>query len=868
TAVRLPSVTTDRYGMFTLPYTFSKTQALGYYNVAATGPNGNVITGDLRVAEFKPPNFKLDLSLSAPSAIAGGSVLATANAAYLFGAPLQGGKAHAYVTRSLAQVAPAGWDDFSFGRQWFWPEQPPEIPSDVVQRDLPLDAAGQAQLGVTVPAAGTELPAPMTYRVDVDATDVSNLSVSGSQSFLALPADGVIGLASDTVGAAKVAMPVRVIVTDAQGKAIPGRGVHLNLDKMTYTSATQAEEGGENAEQSVRYDSVGTADVTSSAQAVTATLVPPEAGSYRVRATFSGSSEVAAATDIQVFAYGPNAADFGQTDKTSVRITLDKKKYRVGDLATALVGSPFDHSDVYLSVIRNGVIYKTVLHDTAGAPHVSFRVTPDMVPNAALEAVVVRRGPKLASVKPGSLDSLSRVGIAGFDIDMSDRYLRVGIVPQKTRLAPGATQQLQFTLRDTRGRGLRGKIVAMAVNEAVLQLSGYRLPDLVQTIFADQPISTRFADNRENVTLRTAQAPVEKGFGFGGGFLEGAAGTRVRTNFLPLAYYGAITTDASGNASASFAVPDDLTTWRVMAVAIAQDDAHFGTADATFVSTLPLMANPLLPQFARPGDEMDVGASVMNQTGAAGALDVRGTLAGALRFANGLAVQQTRTQAPGIAAYRFPVTVGTPAPSTVAFRAGLGSASDAFSVPFEVTDRNVTESVIESGATSRTADIPIAFDRPGTLSVTVANSVVPQFAVPAARALQNEGVGISDEYASRIVIAASLRSLEAAYHLRFDVDAAKLAQTNVRDLVALQRGDGGFTTFAGGRQSDAFGSAFALEALAYAAADGVTVDSSVLASAKRFAADALANPSRFTWCNTALCKAQMRFSMLWSLAAA
>jgi hypothetical protein len=337
---------------------------------------------------------------------------------------------------------------------------------------------------------------------------------------------------------------------------------------------------------------------------------------------------------------------------------------------------------------------------------------------------------------------------------------------------------------------------------------------------------------------------------------------------LPLAYYGAITTDASGNASASFAVPDDLTTWRVMAVAIAQDDAHFGTADATFVSTLPLMANPLLPQFARPGDEMDVGASVMNQTGAAGALDVRGTLAGALRFANGLAVQQTRTQAPGIAAYRFPVTVGTPAPSTVAFRAGLGSASDAFSVPFEVTDRNVTESVIESGATSRTADIPIAFDRPGTLSVTVANSVVPQFAVPAARALQNEGVGISDEYASRIVIAASLRSLEAAYHLRFDVDAAKLAQTNVRDLVALQRGDGGFTTFAGGRQSDAFGSAFALEALAYAAADGVTVDSSVLASAKRFAADALANPSRFTWCNTALCKAQMRFSMLWSLAAA
>ena len=41
------------------PIAFSKQQALGYYTIDAKGPNGNDVSGSLRVAEFKPPNFKL-----------------------------------------------------------------------------------------------------------------------------------------------------------------------------------------------------------------------------------------------------------------------------------------------------------------------------------------------------------------------------------------------------------------------------------------------------------------------------------------------------------------------------------------------------------------------------------------------------------------------------------------------------------------------------------------------------------------------------------------------------------------------------------------------------------------------------------------
>src|SRR6202034_704169 len=187
------------------------------------------------------------------SAVAGSSIGANVSANYLFGAPLQGGTAHAYVTRDVATVQPTGWDDFWFGPQWFYPEQTPSFTTDVLQRDLTLDAKGMTSLDVAVAA---DLPFPMTYTVDMETSDVSNLSVSDSQTFLALPSDAAIGLASETVGKAGTPMPVRVVVTDAGGKAIAGRSVHLELQKMTYTSATQEEEGGENAQQSIKYQTV------------------------------------------------------------------------------------------------------------------------------------------------------------------------------------------------------------------------------------------------------------------------------------------------------------------------------------------------------------------------------------------------------------------------------------------------------------------------------------------------------------------------------------------------------------------------------------------------------------------------------------
>ncbi|MBV8196775.1 MAG: Ig-like domain-containing protein [Candidatus Eremiobacteraeota bacterium] len=866
----LGQVQTDALGVFSMPITFAKQQPLGYYTVDAKGANGNDISGSLRVAEFKPPNFKLTLTLGAKSATAGSSVHASAAAAYLFGAPLEGGSAHAYVTRDLAMLQPKGWDEFSFGPQWFWPEETPSFDTDVLQRDLPLDKSGNAALDVTVPR---DLPFPMTYRVDMETTDVSNLSVADSATFLALPADAIIGLASDTVGSAGKPMPIRAIVTDADGKPIAGRAVHLELQKMTYTSATEEVEGGESAQQAIKYDTVASADITSGDKPVTAALTPSDVGPYRVRASFDSAQNdkdgrgSASATDVQVFAFGTGEADWGLADSNAVAVKLDKKQYSIGDTASALVASPYDRADVYLAVVRGDVIYRTTLHDVHDAVHVNFKVTPEMLPNAALEAVVVRRGPHGAK----GPDTLALTGMAGFTVDVASRYLKLGITARNATVTPGGTQHLDFSVTSKNGAPATGDVVAMVVNDAILQLSGYRLPDLVQTVFAAQPIATIFADNRENVTLKTQTPPLEKGYGYGGGFLAGAAGTRVRTKFRPLAYYRVLKTDARGRAGADFTMPDDLTTWRVMAVALAQDRGHFATADSTFVSSQPLIANPLLPQFARPGDRFDLGVSIANQTGAGGVLDLVLELTGALAFAQGDPQKQRATEnaVAGMQAYRFPVNVGTPGPTKVQAEAALGTQRDAFKVPFAPSDRGATDSVIESGVTRNEASIPVALGSGGSLQVTLANSVVPQFVVPSERAMMSEGLPFADDAASRLVIASALADLRGPYRLTLAFDPTGAIGTNLERLRGLQRGDGGFGVFADASESDPFTTASALEALTFARKLGVAIDPTTVGKASDFMAQVLANPGRFKWCSTdQLCKARLRFEALWSLAAA
>ncbi|MEX1365527.1 MAG: alpha-2-macroglobulin family protein, partial [Nannocystaceae bacterium] len=103
----------------------------------------------------------------------------------------------------------------------------------------------------------------------------------------------------------------------------------------------------------------------------------------------------------------------------------------------------------------------------------------------------------------------------------------------------------------------------------------------------------------------------------------------LREVFATTAFFDAeVMTDAAGRATVEIPMPENLTSFRVMAVAVdtAQVD-RFGSGDTTVRVRKPLMLRPSLPRFANFGDRFEASVMVDNQTGADQAVMVgtRGT---------------------------------------------------------------------------------------------------------------------------------------------------------------------------------------------------------------------------------------------------
>src|SRR5919205_203680 len=74
-------------------------------------------------------------------------------------------------------------------------------------------------------------------------------------------------------------------------------------------------------------------------------------------------------------------------------------------------------------------------------------------------------------------------------------------------------------------------------------------------------------------------------------------------------------------ARAKVKLPDNLTRYRIMAVAVA-GGRQFGGGEATITARLPLMARPSAPRFLNFGDKFELPVVIQNQTDEAMTVDV------------------------------------------------------------------------------------------------------------------------------------------------------------------------------------------------------------------------------------------------------
>ncbi|HEX2450928.1 MAG TPA: alpha-2-macroglobulin family protein, partial [Gemmatimonadales bacterium] len=514
---------------------------------------------------------------------------------------------------------------------WWWDEaNGEESPTQVTAtgRDT-LDARGH--LALRLPLAPTRKGRSGTATFEATVKDVNRQTVSASASVVVHPAAFYLGVKPEGdqyFWSADSAVGLGVIALRPDGRRETGVKVGGTIVRREWHSLHRERDGyGEVTGEWVS-DTVGRCDLVTASEPVRCGFTPRAGGTYIVTFRASDSAGRSAVTSLVRWATGKDWVPWNDASQFKMDVIADRASYAVGDTATVLFASPFTDAEAWITIEREGLIQQRRLRITSGTTTLKLPITEALSPNAFV-SIVVARG---RSAKPGRVDDSGRptirVGYAELRVTPERKRLTVAVEPLRAEWRPGDTAEVRLAVRDSvRNRGLRSEVTLWAVDAGVLALTGYRTPDPLDLIYRPRGLGLRLASNLTSVAAQIPEGQKGKREAGGGGGLDAA--DVLRSRFQTTAFFlGSVVTDTAGRAVARAKLPDNLTTFRLMAVAVTAGD-RYGSGESSLLVTRPLVARPALPRFLRQGDRFAAGVVVNRRSGAADRATVTAQATGA-----------------------------------------------------------------------------------------------------------------------------------------------------------------------------------------------------------------------------------------------
>ncbi|MFA5936046.1 MAG: alpha-2-macroglobulin family protein [Patescibacteria group bacterium] len=301
--------------------------------------------------------------------------------------------------------------------------------------------------------------------------------------------------------------------------------------------------------------------------------------SYRLVVT---ATDDTGATDSHVTTFAKGWVDQGYDDRSIRLAPTAQEDNRPGYAVDEEVSVSFfkqgqklpdaDHPS-FLFVEASRGIRNASVTNKAGY---SFRFREDLVPNMTLYGIVF--GP---------------TGFVQTDywatLDESSRKLKVIVTPDQASYAPGAKVTAAVDVRLQDGTPVSNARVSLAaVDEALLAAASGD--------FMESPLGTLYQGVSNGILLtRSSHDALSEKAGNGGAEFGGGGAEPIRRNFKDTAAFDVLTTDRDGRAVMSFTAPDNITTWRLTAVAMT-GDLKAGAAKGKAVVTKPVFVDAVIPQ--------------------------------------------------------------------------------------------------------------------------------------------------------------------------------------------------------------------------------------------------------------------------------
>src|SRR5690554_2598401 len=856
--IAMQSVALSPLGGFSLGVKLPESAALGTYSIKATPIFDDAAKsrmpaledleagdgGSFRVEAYRTPEFEVRVEPASSDVMVGSSTAVGINGRYLFGAPMRGSQTTWTAERRQRTFKSRDFPKFSFQpdspNHWYYDASPSRNLGNGAGE---LSDDGLLKIDLKIPK-DKDFQGAQSVEIEANITDTSRQEISGRATIMVHPGEYYVGVHQpEYLVKSDATIHPQAVATDHQGRAVAGKKITLRVLRREWKTKRKKNTSGSYSWVTTHEDTpVGSCNVTSQLTPVSCDFALDGSGSYRVLAESSDPAGNKLVGTDSFYAWGGKSYTWDRDDSNRIDLVADAEKYKVGEVARILVKSPFERAHALVTVEQNSVQSQFTTELIGTSATVEIPITDAMKPNAFVSVSLIRGRITAPSDATSNTEDATRdpgrpafkIGYVELKLDHSDKILDVAIAPERATYRPGEQVRATIKLRDHLGAPSSGEVTFMAVEQGVLSLTGYQTPAPGDYFYATRPLGVSNRDTRLMLSTRADLLAEEAGMKSSTGGSGSGVATNYRTDFAAAATFKAsVDVDESGEANVTFALPDNLTAYRLMAVAVGSEN-RFGSADTRIMVNKPLMVRPSLPRFAATGDTFEARAVIQAMDDFEGKVDVHIAIDGALTL-TGEDRKTITLKAGANQEVAFPVRAGLPGEAKIRFVAtGVEhpAGNDSVEITLPIKYPAAQDTYIQTGTLAldaswakpkmqRRIELPDTIRKDvGGLEITLASWRIAEL-LPGLDYLVEYPYGCAEQVTSRVLGLIAMRDVAAGLELPglSAADIETRARAGIQRVLAQQTRDGGIAYWAGQSRAHDWASAYAALSVVRARAD-------------------------------------------------
>ena len=798
------------------------------------------------VRDFQPPAFEVTLDhppVFAPDA----NLRFPVGARYLFGQPLSHARITWSVDASDTRFTPADWPGFQFGpddrHRGSSGERAPE--GSVTETGVALLEGSEPVVLEPKLPFNPEAPRPQLLQVTAEVTDLNQQTIAQGTEALRHASDFYLGFRwadrDETILATNAPLRGHVVAVGNDGKLWPGSvPVTIQLSRVEWSSVAVLRAG-----RTIGYEnhatlipvteSRTTSDpaIASNGKWDTSTNAPgwnlpaqPTPGTYQIQFRSTDAAGRPVLTSVVFHVSGDARVAWHQRNGLELELVPGRASHQPGDHATLLARTPFSGT-AWITLEREDVRVSIVTNLSGNAPSLHLPIADRDVPNTYASVTLIRgrQGNPHEHPMPEW-----RVGFLELPVPATRDRLEVTFDTPTEAVAPGETLRTSVRVTDATNRPVANAWVTLyAVDEGYLQIKGTGVPDPLAAFQASRPLEVETSLSLHRLL---SEDPERRSF-HNKGHMAGGGGRspRQRSRFIPCPYWNTdLRTDADGRVSVSFAAPDSLTRYRLVALAT-DGPARMGSGSDQFEVRKLLMIESALPRLAHVGDQLNARALVFNGTTNPLTVEVRCQLPRNVAFVSNAPASIRRTIPAGSAqAVEFPVTFTQPGNEAWSWTAEAPGLTDGVTTTLDVSHAEPTLrevrsfQVAGSGASLTEGFNPALLESSESIEIRIAASPIGLIG-ESVRQLVHYPYGCVEQTGSSLLPWIALKDFPTLIPTGAGLPTNAIVAINagVERFWTMQTQEGGLGYWPGERTPLRWGSAYAAWILALARQAGADV---------------------------------------------